>query len=129
MLICTINDDRSRGFLEVPAWMFDAAVCCRFLRGASARVDVGALRALRALFQTRASRGTDVIEAQHHSTVPGGCDAQNEKVDAGPVLSFSSSRGKNRQVPLEVSPKLFLSLSVSCASTQNTARPRPALRR
>jgi hypothetical protein len=53
--------------LEVPAWMFDSAVCCRLITAPSARVDVSALFSLQALLNN--ARGDSaVVKDEHHST-------------------------------------------------------------
>lgn len=61
--------------LEVPAWMFDSAVCFRFVSASSARVDVAALASLQA-FLNEVSGPEAVVKALHYSTVFGGSDAE-----------------------------------------------------
>lgn len=74
-------DDRSRT-LEVPQWMFDAAVCCRAQLASRAIVACHALYDLRDLIQVTAQiPSTPVLQAEHlmsHAT--GGAHAiQNSK--------------------------------------------------
>lgn len=75
MFICRIGGTRMLAPLEVPAWMFDSAVCCRFVSASSAGVEVAALSSLQALLADISAAGT-VVKAQHHSTVFGGSDAE-----------------------------------------------------
>jgi hypothetical protein len=91
MLICTSEGDGTGAFMEVPIWMFDTAVCCRFKSGTSASVNVLALRALRLLLNCT-NRTTDgVIKAQHQSTPSGGSDAQTSKVSSDSDYAVSGS--------------------------------------
>jgi hypothetical protein len=75
MFICRIGGTRMVTPVEVPAWMFDSAVCCRFVSAPSARVDLTALSSLHALLADINAAAT-VVKAQHHSTVFGGSDAE-----------------------------------------------------
>lgn len=75
MFICRIGGSRMLAPLEVPAWMFDSAVCCRFVSAPSGRVDMAALASLQTLLNEM-SRSAVVVKAQHHSTVFGGPDAE-----------------------------------------------------
>jgi hypothetical protein len=74
VVICTVADEESKAVLEIPAWMFDAATCCRFRVGDSASASVDALRSLNRSLQT----ALDVIEAEHQSITFGGLDAQSQ---------------------------------------------------
>jgi hypothetical protein len=63
--------DRS---LEVPAWMFEAALCDHLRAAAAPCVDGQALIELTTVLQP--ARGADVLEAQHDSVIAaGGADA------------------------------------------------------
>ena len=92
MLICRISGTRMLTPLEVPAWMFDSAVCCRFVSAPSARVDIAALSSLQALLH-EVSRPAAVVKAQHHSTVYGGSDAKKSQfiVDSAADVSGEHS--------------------------------------
>jgi len=79
MFICKIDGVSGSASLEVPAWMFDLAVCCRFIPALAARVDLRALFSLRELLDQVSAR-TAVVQAQHHSTVSGGADAQKPQI-------------------------------------------------
>jgi hypothetical protein len=84
--------DEAKAVLEIPEWMFDTAVCCRHRPAGIARVDLSALRALRALIEGVSRNGNDVIEAQHRCTNTGGPDAQatEDHGDSVPALSADS---------------------------------------
>jgi hypothetical protein len=75
MFICKSDDGALAAPLEVPAWMFDSAECCRLTAAPCARVDVPALFALQALLRQVGARTDDVVEAQQHFTTSGGFDA------------------------------------------------------
>jgi hypothetical protein len=96
MFICRVRGVRMLTPLEVPAWMFDSAVCCRLIAAPSARVDVTALFSLRALLNS-ASGQSAVVKAQHHSTVFGGSDAQKPQTITIQLAMFP---------PAEVKPPL-----------------------
>src|SRR5688572_17483462 len=65
------RNDRS---LEVPAWMFEPALCDHLRVAEALRVDGQALIELKAVLQT--ALRADVLEAQHYSlTANGGADA------------------------------------------------------
>jgi hypothetical protein len=91
MFVCSIDEDSGGAFLEVPAWMFDAATCCRFESGSSAHVDVYALRSLRALLDVATTQAYDVIKAQHQFNVSGGSDAQTRKENDDSIPAVSRS--------------------------------------
>jgi hypothetical protein len=75
MFICRFGGTRMLAPLEVPAWMFDSAICCRFVSAPFARVHMAALSSLQALLN-EVNRPAAVVKAQHHSTVFGGPDAE-----------------------------------------------------
>jgi hypothetical protein len=95
MVVCRNDEGPDSAVLEIPAWMFDAAECCRFQSAPSARVDVPALRALRALLQSALSPRRDVIEAQHQPNPFGGFDAQTGEDSSVPVSSVPGSFPKS----------------------------------
>jgi hypothetical protein len=76
MWICTSEGDENGAVMEVPIWMFDAAVCCQFRSGSYAIVSIGALRSLQSVLNCAGRAMEDVIEAQHQSAHSGGSDAQ-----------------------------------------------------
>jgi hypothetical protein len=76
MLICTSEGDENGAVMEVPTWMFDAAVCCLFRSGSFASVNIQALRSLQSVLNYAGRATEDVIEAQHQSADSGGSDAQ-----------------------------------------------------
>jgi hypothetical protein len=76
--VCTSDGNGAGAVLELPAWMFDPAVCCLFHSGSRARVSVPPLRALRAVLNGTGRLPEDVIEA-HQSAALGGSDAQTSK--------------------------------------------------
>ena len=88
MLICRSDDGSLLAPLEVPAWMFDATVCWRFIAARSPRVEAQSLIALRSLFAAVTSRTHVVIQA-HQSTIPGGFDAQDKQAGADATCSIS----------------------------------------
>jgi hypothetical protein len=79
--VCSSDGNDGGAVVEVPAWMFDSAVCCLLHSGSHPSVCVPALRALQALLNWTRKPTEDVIEA-HQSTAVGGSDAQTSK-DAG----------------------------------------------
>jgi hypothetical protein len=79
--VCSSDGNDGGAIVEVPAWMFDSAVCCLLHSGSHPSVCVPALRALHALLNWTRKPTEDVIEA-HQSTALGGSDAQTSK-DAG----------------------------------------------
>ena len=79
--VCSSDGGGAGAVMEVPAWMFDPAVCCLLRPADRARVCVAALRALHVLLNQTGKLPEDVVEA-HQSTVPGGDDAQPTK-DSG----------------------------------------------
>ncbi|HVI78812.1 MAG TPA: hypothetical protein VM715_11755, partial [Candidatus Acidoferrum sp.] len=79
--VCSSDGNDGGAVVEVPAWMFDSAVCCLLHPGTQPSVCVPALRALHALLNWTRKPTEDVIEA-HQSTALGGSDAQTSK-DAG----------------------------------------------
>jgi hypothetical protein len=82
MLICTSEGDGNGAVMEVPIWMFDAAVCCQFRSSSYASVNVGALRSLQSVLNCTGKATENVIEAQHQSARSGGSDAQTTE-DSG----------------------------------------------
>jgi len=64
---CRVGSEESGAVLEIPAWMFDEAVCCHFQLAPEATVTVEALRALGRMLQA----ASGVLEAQHESTTVG----------------------------------------------------------
>src|SRR3954451_471798 len=79
--VCSSDGNDGGAVVEVPAWMFDSAVCYLLHPGTQPSVCVPALRALHALLNWTRKPTEDVIEA-HQSTALGGSDAQTSK-DAG----------------------------------------------
>jgi hypothetical protein len=82
MLVCQVEEIRAP--LEVPAWMFDAAVCCHCRSASTPRVSIESLTSLALLLKATRIPDDSVIEAQHQSTFSGGSDA---KVSKGGTLS------------------------------------------
>ena len=76
--VCTSDGSDAGAVMEVPAWMFDPAVCCLLRSADHARVHVGALRALQVLLNQTCKLPEDVVKA-HQSTISGGDDAQTSK--------------------------------------------------
>ena len=70
---CGIDDQRNDRSLEVPAWMFEPAVCDHLHLAATPVVDCQALIEVKAVLQT--ARGAAVLEAEHPSVTAGGADA------------------------------------------------------
>jgi hypothetical protein len=95
MVVCRNDEGPDGAVLEIPAWMFDAAECCRFESASSARVDVSALRALLALLKSAPRPRPDVVEAQHQSNPFGGLDAQTVEDSRLPVSSVPGSCPKS----------------------------------
>jgi hypothetical protein len=77
MLVCQV--EASRAPLEVPAWMFDLAMCCHCRSASTPRVGIESLTSLTLLLETTRIRDASVIEAQHQSTFSGGSDAKGSK--------------------------------------------------
>lgn len=94
MFICRISGTRMLAPLEVPAWMFDSAVYCRFVSAPSARVDMAALSSLQALLN-EVSRPAAVVKAQHHSTVFGGFDAARPQFIVDSTADVSGEYSKS----------------------------------
>jgi hypothetical protein len=71
---CGVGDQRNDRSLEVPAWMFEAAVCDRLRLADTPFVDCQALIELKAVVPM--ALRADVLQAQHHClTAAGGADA------------------------------------------------------
>ena len=71
---CGVDDQRNDRSLEVPAWMFEPALCDHLRVAAAPCVDGPALIELTTVLQT--ARRADVLEAQHDSVIAaGGADA------------------------------------------------------
>ena len=121
MYVCSIDEDQAGAFLEVPAWMFDGAICCRFGSGSSAHVDVYALRSLRALIEAATAQTHDVIEAQHQFNVSGGSDAQTRKNNDNSVSAVSDSCAKSA-VAVRSQPEAS---SSCCQPPAPVSRPQP----
>ena len=79
MLVCQVEEIRAP--LEIPAWMFDAAVCCHCRSASTPRVSIESLTSLTLLLEATSIRTDSVIEAQHQSTLSGGSDAKGPKCD------------------------------------------------
>ena len=92
MLVCQVEEMSAP--LEVPAWMFDAAVCCHFRSASKPRVSIESLTSLTLLLESTRIRTDSVIEAQHQSTFSGGSDAKGPKCDtiSVPAVSVAARR-------------------------------------
>jgi hypothetical protein len=91
VLICSAGDE-TKAPLEVPVWMFDAAVCCGIRAGETAHVASEALCCLHKMLNSIVG----VIEAQHQSTFTGGSDAQtNESGETTRSVSIDSRKGES----------------------------------
>src|SRR5438309_11613030 len=69
--VCSSDGNDGGAVVEVPAWMFDSAVCCLLHPGTQPSVCVPALRALHALLNWTREPTEDVIEdviEAHQST-------------------------------------------------------------
>jgi hypothetical protein len=76
VLRCTRDEHQRFPPLEIPAWMFDSAVCGRLNLGTCAYVSSAALLALQELLLNAADSIEPVlIQAQHISSSSGGADA------------------------------------------------------
>ena len=75
IFICSIVSDQRTSPLEVPAWMFDTAVCCACRSVPAGRVTIDALRSL----SRTLGAASYVIEAEHQSIAFGGFDAQTHE--------------------------------------------------
>jgi len=73
---CSLEDVQPFRILEVPLWMFDAAVCCRIRAAESSVVTVESLRELKALLRSSQATGRNVaIQIQHRDLLnAGGAD-------------------------------------------------------
>jgi len=67
---CGVDDQRNDRSLEVPAWMFEPALCDHLRVAAAPCVDGRALIELTTVLQP--ARGGDVLEAQHDSVIAAG---------------------------------------------------------
>ena len=67
---CGVDDQRNDRSLEVPAWMFEPALCDHLRVAAAPCVDGQALIALTTVLQP--ARGADALEAQHDSVIAAG---------------------------------------------------------
>jgi hypothetical protein len=94
MYICSTGEDQTSATLEIPAWMFDGAICCRFASGGPPHVDVCSLKSLRVLLGAARARTPDMVKAQHQSNVSGGSDAQARKENDGSVFPIPRTRAK-----------------------------------
>ena len=74
VLTCRGDSEASKVVLEIPAWMFEEGVCCRFQSASAASVTVEALRALGRMLQATSG----VLEAQHEATTCGDSDTQTK---------------------------------------------------
>ena len=92
--------DESRA-LEIPQWMFDAAVCCRIALAPAPSVTCEALRELRRLIDSacRAATHAGVLQAEHLSTAdPGGAYATRESSAIDRSVGVVSSAGNDATV-------------------------------
>ena len=75
---CNLTGTTSDRLLEIPAWMFDRAVCTMTCLEAASRVDIGALSALSRLLQVAAKKisASSVSSAAFspHDSYSGGLD-------------------------------------------------------
>lgn len=76
---CGLDPQHGHRGVEVPLWMFDAAVCCQMHRAAVPVVSIEALHELAALLVANsAPDGGGMLQAQHDSLLPkGGADANS----------------------------------------------------
>jgi hypothetical protein len=86
VFICRIGGDEKTSPLEVPAWMFDTAICCACR---SAPAGVVTVDGLRSLCRTLTAPST-VIEAEHPTITLGGSDAQAYEDSSDPARAVSS---------------------------------------
>jgi hypothetical protein len=77
LLQCVREEVQACRTLEIPEWMFDAAVCAQMKSMELPHVDCAALLALKHLLSaaTRSSE-RDVVQAQHQSSSGGDADAE-----------------------------------------------------
>jgi hypothetical protein len=97
MLVSQVEEIRAPP--EVPAWMFDAAVCCHCRSASTPRVSIESLTSLTLLLKAMLLKATrirddSVIEAQHQSTFSGGSDAKGPKsgIISVPAVSAAANR-------------------------------------
>jgi hypothetical protein len=83
---CRVGREENGAVLEIPAWMFDEAVCCHFQSAPEAAVTVEALRALGRMLQA----ASGVLEAQHESTACGESDTQTKDYSNEATHAFSN---------------------------------------
>jgi len=73
---CGFDEQRNERSLEVPAWMFEPALCDRLRMAVTPFVDCPALVELKTVLQM--ALRADMLEAQHPSLTAGGADATVE---------------------------------------------------
>ena len=97
VLRCVRDELQGCRTLEIPEWMFDAAVCGQMKSTELPHVDCAALLALKHLLSaaTRSSE-RDVVQAQHHSGSAGGADAEALAVPTPSERVVFSTRGNPR---------------------------------
>ena len=85
VFICSIVGGPNTSPLEVPAWMFDTAVCCLCRPAPVGAVTAEALWSLRRTL----SASSNVIDEEHPSIVCGGFDEQDQQVSHGTARAVS----------------------------------------
>jgi hypothetical protein len=82
--------------LEIPEWMFDAAVCGEMRSTQLPHVECAALLALKYLLSAASGPSQrDVVQAQHHAGIAGGADEEAIAVPPSERV-VSSTRGTPR---------------------------------
>jgi hypothetical protein len=98
VLWCVHDEQQGCRTLEIPEWMFDAAVCGQMKSTELPHVDCAALLALKHLLSAATgSSERNVVQAQHHSGSAGGADAEALAVPTPSERVVFSTRG-NPQV-------------------------------
>ena len=101
---CSLEDVQPFRILEVPAWMFDAAACCRIRTAGSSVVTVESLRELRTVLRCTQRSDLDLaIQARHRYLLKaGGADVgvadSTEIHSTGVVRPAASQAGLARTV-------------------------------
>jgi hypothetical protein len=91
---CGVDEQRNDRSLEVPAWMFEPAVCDHLRVSDAPFVDGQALLALKTAVET-ATRA-DVLRAQHHFLpTAGGADAKAQT----PIISLATDAVSSAAAP------------------------------
>jgi len=123
---CSKTGAMSDRWLEIPAWMFDRAVCALVRIGVARQVDIGTLSALARLLQAAKPISAPLVSraasSPHDSHLGGLNAAQVHDVAARSVLQ--PARSRERTATAMADPARSDTLDADVADRTSSARPR-----